>query len=308
MRLLFLGLNGAFSYPPLAAILEAKRKGDKGWLEIAAVILPASAVPTVQLDDPIMVLPPEQPRSDLPMLQPYMEANLINLAWANDIPVYLVEGMRDEVVGSFIADLMPDVACAACFPFRIPANILAVPRYGFLNIHPSLLPNYRGPAPMFWIFREGTQDRAGVTLHWMDAGLDSGNILSQRPLSLPDGISGPEADRLLAANGGEMLLEGLEQIRAGDGPKWVQPAGGSYQPWPTAEAFTLDRGWSARRAFNFMRGTAEWKQPYALNIGSQTLTLRTAEAFDLDRTLSQPVEERDGRYHIQFTPGVLVAI
>jgi methionyl-tRNA formyltransferase len=307
MRLLYFGMNGAFSYPPLAAVIRAMRAGQHEELEVGAVVLPASAVPNHQSDSLVTLLPPERPQSVLPLVQPYLTENIIHLAWANDIPIYLVQDMRNPKVSSLLSSLKPDIACAACFPYLIPADILAIPEHGFLNIHPSLLPDYRGPAPLFWIFRNGEAEKVGVTLHWMDEGLDSGDILSQRPLSLPDGISGPEADWLCASIGGEMLLTGLEQIGAGKGRRWAQPDGGSYQPWPTAEAFILDRHWSARRVFNFMRGTAEWNQPYILKAGSRTLTLRTAVSFDEGRMLAEPVEEMDGRFQIQFSPGALEA-
>jgi methionyl-tRNA formyltransferase len=141
----------------------------------------------------------------------------------------------------------------------------------------------------------------------MDAGLDTGDILSQRPISLPDGISGPEAELQCAALGGEMLLEALAQLEKGEAPRKPQPLGGSYHPRPTAEAFILDGRWPARRAFNFMRGTALWNHPYTLRLGSRILTLRTAESYDSTQTLPQPVIEKDGRYLFQFSPGVLTA-
>lgn len=307
MRLLYLGMDGIGSYPPLAAILKAIKVGPVSGLVLTAVILPASAAPKVSFDGPFSLLPPERPQSNLPLIQPYLSENIIHLAWVNHIPVYLVRDMSDAAVQSLIRKLKPDVACVACFPFLIPAEILAIPRHGFLNIHPSLLPAYRGPAPLFWIFRNGDLDNTGVTLHWMDEGLDTGDILSQRPLALPDGISGPEADYLCATAGGEMLLEVLEQIASGLAPRRPQPSGGSYQSQPTAEAFTLDSRWSARRVFNFMRGTAEWNQPYTLQIGSQTLVLTTAESFDPNQMLPQPFQEKDGRYLIQFAPGTLLA-
>ena len=300
-------MDGAFSYPPLAAILKGMRTGQNAYLEVAAVILPASATPNFEFNGPISRLLPERPQSDIPLIQPYLSENIIHLAWANHIPVYLIQNMRDAAVQVFLGDLQPDIACVACFPYLIPQEILAVPKHGFLNIHPSLLPAYRGPEPLFWIFRNGDRENTGVTLHWMDAGLDSGDILGQRPITLPDGISGPEADWLCATVGGEMLLEGLELIATGKVVRRPQPPGGSYQPLPTAEAFALDSSWSARRAFNFMRGTAEWNYPYTLQIGSQTLVLTTAESFDPNQTLPQPFVEEDGRYLIQFSPGTLLA-
>lgn len=300
-------MNGAFSYPPLAAILNVTKTGQSAGLAVAAVILPASAVPHFKFDGAVTRLPPERPQSDLPLIQPHLAENIIPLAWANDIPVYLVRDMKNRAVRTLMAGLRPDIACVACFPYRIPPNVLIIPKHGFLNIHPSLLPAYRGPTPLFWIFRNGDQEKGGVTLHWMNEGLDSGDIVSQRPLPLPDGISGPEADRRCASVGGEMLLAALEQIRSGAAPRRPQPPGGFYHSQPTAEAFTLDINWSARRAFNFMRGTAEWNHPYTLQIGSRTLTLTTADSYHPTRTLPQPIEEKDGRYLIQFTPGVLMA-
>jgi methionyl-tRNA formyltransferase len=305
VRLLFLGMDGTFSYPPLAAILKAIKTRQAADFEVVTVILPASTVQKFKFDGPIMPLPPERPQSELPLIQPYLSENIIHLAWANHIPVYLVRNMRDTAVSTFIHDLRPDIACVACFPYVIPADILTIPKHGFLNIHPSLLPAYRGPDPLFWIFRNGDRENTGVTLHWMDSGLDTGDILSQRPFTFPDGISGLEADQLLAGVGAEMLLEGLEQIATGQASRRPQPGGGSYQPQPSAEAFTLDRSWAARRAFNFMRGTAHWNYPYMLQIGSQTLTLTTVETFDPNQRLSEPIQEEDGRYLIQFTPGTL---
>ncbi|MFZ0544739.1 MAG: formyltransferase family protein, partial [Candidatus Promineifilaceae bacterium] len=300
MRLLFFGMDGAFSYPPLAAVLAAIKVGLVDDLEVAAVVLPAAVVPNVKTDDSVFLLPPERPQSDLPLVQPYLAQNIIHLAWANGVPVVLVKDLGHPSVFPFLERFEADVGCAACFPSRVPSNILTLPKYGFLNIHPSLLPAYRGPSPLFWIFRNGDRENSGVTLHWMDERLDSGDILSQRPFVLPDGISGPEADRLCATVGGEMLLEALVQIETGEAPRRPQPSGGSYQSQPTAEAFIISRNWSARRAFNFMRGTAEWNHPYTLQTGSRMLTLTTAEAFDPMKTLPRSVVAEDGRYFVQF--------
>jgi methionyl-tRNA formyltransferase len=300
-------MNGAFSYPPLKTLLQTSDLRQKIGLEIVAVFLPASSVSGHEFEGSYSILPKERPQSDLPLIQPYLAENIIHLAWANQIPVYLVQSMKEAAVFNFVNSLQPDIACVACFSQLIPEEVLSLPKHGFLNIHPSLLPDHRGPDPLFWIFRSGDQDRTAVTLHWMDEGLDTGDILSQRPISLPDGITGPEADILCATLGGEMLLEGLELIATGQAPRRPQPAGGSYQPHPTTEAFTLDLNWPARRAFNFMRGTAEWNHPYTLHTGSKILKLRTADSYHPTQKISQPHEERDGRYLIQFSSGTLLA-
>jgi len=96
------------------------------------------------------------------------------------------------------------------------------------------------------------------------SGLDTGDIAGQRTLALPDGISGGEADARYGAVGGDLLAQVLGQLADRSVERHPQPVGGSYQPSPVQDEVVLDRGWTARRAFNFMRGTAEWGMPYRL--------------------------------------------
>jgi methionyl-tRNA formyltransferase len=202
--------------------------------------------------------------------------------------------------------LQADLAIVACFPRLIPEHILAVPPHGFLNLHPSLLPELRGPFPLFWTFRLG-QQHTGVTVHHMDAGLDSGDIALQQELFLPDGISGPQADALLAAHGGSLLLDACRRLAAGTLPRIPQHSGGSTYSRPTAEDFQIPTSWSARRAYNFICGTAEWGTPYRITGQGIDLTLREAISFNASASQQQPFQQ-DGRdCSIQFTPGVLHA-
>ena len=76
----------------------------------------------------------------------------------------------------------PDLALCAGFPWKIPADAIAVPRHGIVNGHPSLLPRYRGPSPVAWAIRNG-ETEIGFTFHYMDAELDTGGILGQAPIA-----------------------------------------------------------------------------------------------------------------------------
>src|SRR5262249_11963542 len=147
----------------------------------------------------------------------------------------------------------------------------------------------------------------GVTVHWMDEQLDTGHIADQAPLYLPDGIPGPKADELCAKAGGELLVNVLKALTQCQAPRTPQPDGGSYQPWPQGDDFTLSTAWSARHAFNFMRGTAEWNQPYPIDVAGEQFLLATALNYSPRATLEQPFWLEDGTVHIQFTPGVLHA-
>ncbi|MCI0393342.1 MAG: hypothetical protein L0332_20485 [Chloroflexi bacterium] len=295
MRVLFLGMLRKFSLSPLLTLLA-------GGIKVVGVIVPASELAQQTKTVVERLRPPPVP-SQLPMAI----QNVVELAWRAGRPVYAVQRLNDPAVLETVRALRPDVGCVACFPWRIPAALLAAPPLGFLNLHPSLLPAYRGPAPLFWIFRHGDQAAAGVTVHFMDEGLDSGDIAAQAPVTLPDGFSGAAADEVCAEAGGRLLAEVIEKLAAGALVRRPQPPGGSYYPWPTPADFTLSTEWPARRAFNFMRGTVEWGQPYRVTVAGEEIALASAVAFDPATTLPAPAVPLDDTIRLQFTPGVLEA-
>lgn len=241
----------------------------------------------------------------LPLLDSFVEPNALHLAWQSGIPVYHTGPLAAPDLAALIRALSPDVACVACFDRIIPARLLQIPRHGFLNVHPSLLPDFRGPEPLFWQFHAGVNP-VGVTVHWMDAKLDTGDIARQRAVPLADGISGRQAEALCAATGGDLLADVLAQLAGGRGERHPQPAGGSYQPSPIAADFALDAGWDARRAFNFLRGTAEWGIPYLVSVDGAEWHLVEALSWEAGEVLLG-VQVQDGAARIGFAHGVLLA-
>jgi methionyl-tRNA formyltransferase len=294
LRVLYLGMLGEFSRRPLAALLDAG-------VTVCGVIVPAAGDTADLTIEPV----PAPATTDTIWLAPAEGGSIVQVAWARDIPVYRVGRLSHSHTLAAIAALRPDVALVACFSRRIPAVWLALPSHGFLNLHPSLLPAFRGPAPLFWTFRAG-QNETGVTLHWMDDGLDTGDIALQAPVTLPDGISGAEADRLCAAVGAELMVEALAQLAAGSLPRRPQPPGGSYQGWPQAADFHIPATWPAQRAFNFMRGTAGWGRPYTIEVGDERVVVGTAVAYQAEGILDAPVIRRGSEVWIRFNPGVLL--
>ena len=206
-----------------------------------------------------------------------------------------------------MAQLQADVACVACFPKRIPPALLGVPRRGFLNVHPSLLPRYRGPYPLFWMLRHGDR-RFGVTIHFMDEQWDSGDIAAQAEVDLPDGVSGEEADRTLSQYGAELLLDVLRRLEQGQLTRRTQPAGGTYFPAPQESDFVIDTAWPAQRAFNFMRGTDDWQRSYPIEAAGQRFRLKQALFYSSREILDEPYRLLGEQIDIQFSPGVLRAL
>ena len=251
MRVIFFGMECRFSRPTLAALLA-------GGIDVRAVVVPrpraVGAGGVGASSAPIRRLAPPRPRQGLALPAVSTERGILGLAGATGIPIFDVGRLAHAEAIAVLRGLQPDVIVVACFPRLLPPALLNLPRHGALNVHPSLLPAYRGPQPLFWVFHDGLE-RAGVTVHLMDSGADTGDIVAQRPLALPDGISYADAEQLCAEEGARLVVEAAHALDAGTLARWPQPATGvSYAPTPRPEDVVVAPGWSPRRAFNFTRG------------------------------------------------------
>jgi methionyl-tRNA formyltransferase len=103
------------------------------------------------------------------------------------------------------------------------------------------------------------------------------------------------------------MLEVLHRLHDGTLARRPQPPGGSYERWPTKDDWRIATSWTARRAFNFMRGTAEWGQPYIVQAGGEELVLATALAYDPHELLDKAFVRLDDEVLIQLATGVLRA-
>jgi methionyl-tRNA formyltransferase len=290
LRVFFLGMQGQFSRIVLVRLLTAD-------VTVVGIGVDGRGEP-----DSLQYLPPQLPVGDLPLATPYLHPSIIQLGWQADIPVWQVGDVKADVVAESWQSLQPDVGVVACFSQRLPQRLLDLPRHGFLNLHPSLLPHFRGPEPLFWTFRAGVE-QTGVTFHWLDAGLDTGDIALQSPLTLPLGIDGLEADQQTAVLAAQLLVDGLLQLANGRLPRTPQPAGGSYHSFPTATDFEIPTSWPVRRAFHFMRGTSHWQRPYTILLpDGEKIVAKTAVAYSEEG--KETANDHTGQA-IQFTPGTL---
>jgi len=148
----------------------------------------------------------------------------------------------------------PDVLLCAGFPWKIPADALAVPRLGAVNGHPGLLPNYRGPSPMAWAIRNG-ETEFGFTFHRMDTELDTGAILAQGTAEFDDEHSWEELSPKLAILVSELLPKALARVERGD-PGDPQEGEGSYQSFLEPEWAWID--W-LQRAEEIHRQVRAWR-------------------------------------------------
>jgi methionyl-tRNA formyltransferase len=333
LRVLFFGMEGLFSRAPLAALLAAE-------LEVCAVVVPR---PTGVAGDSaalhVLPTPRRRPRA-LPLVAVRSEPTIVGLAWAHGVPVLEVGRLAHPETLTALHDLRPDVLCVACFPRLLPWELLDLARHGGLNVHSSLLPAYRGPAPLFWVFHgqtshspsactsapvqstgaEGADARpgaslwapneglgnAGVTVHLLDDHADTGDIVAQAPIVLPDGITYGAAERICSQEGARLLVEAVEAMAAGRSMCRPQPQVDlPTAPVPTDADFVITPDWSARRAFNFIRGVGEWGRPMTIAIGDEHFTVREAISYDERATMSAPMQRVDRCLRIRCSPGVL---
>jgi methionyl-tRNA formyltransferase len=283
-RVIFLGMQGNFSLPSLRALLKQN-------IEVCAVVVPAPQVPG---RESLAIYQRERPRLTRSML-PLLDTSIVELAWEHNIPVWEVQHLSDAGTISTLAAYAPDAICVSCFSQRIPPAILELPRFGCLNVHPSLLPANRGPVPLFWTFREGDK-RTGITIHLMDEGIDSGDILAQEPIHVSDGISYTQLEARCAVRGGELLARTVWDLYRGLARRVSQEeTKSSYHPFPAADDFVVRASeWSAHHVYNFICGVVHWGGPVKIDVGGERFQVREVISYSHENTKNTTETEEAG--------------
>ena len=230
-----------------------------------------------------------------------------DLARAAGVPVLLMRDACHPHALATIAAHQPDVIAVACFPRRLRAALLDLPRLGCLNVHPSLLPLGRGPEPVFWTLRRGER-RTGVTIHRMDAGLDTGPISLQEGIAVPEGIRAPDLERHLAGIGGRLLVRAIDDLATGQAVLTAQDdALATTAPVPTGTDFVVPTNLPARWVFNFVRGVAPLDGPLELLVLATGGRFRIGDALDYssDGVLDGPIILQADEIIARFTPGTV---
>jgi methionyl-tRNA formyltransferase len=169
-----------------------------------------------------------------------------------------------------LAGARPDLVVCTGFPWKIPPAALEVPRLGWINGHPSLLPRHRGPVPVAWAIRAGDEE-VGVTFHRMDAELDTGPILAQRALALGQLCEPDEFYARLGPLHIEAFTEALDKLAAGD-PGTPQERDGEYESFFPDEDADLDLSRPAAEVHRMV-----WAWRYTIAMGT-----RQGALLDLD--------------------------
>lgn len=180
-------------------------------------------------------------------------------ALTHDIPVYQPASCRDEAVLEQLRALEPDVIVVAAYGKLLPQALLEIPKRAIINVHSSILPQYRGAAPINWAVLNGDRE-TGVTIQYMAAELDAGDILLVKKTAI-----GPEEDAAqlydrLAVLGGEAASEALALLERGNAPRTPQVYGPQYQyaAMLNREMSPLNFTRPAQELVNQVRGLLPW--------------------------------------------------
>jgi methionyl-tRNA formyltransferase len=173
-------------------------------------------------------------------------------------PVYQPDTLRESGIIGKIAELSPDIIVAVAYGKLLPAEIIELPKYGCINIHGSLLPRYRGAAPIQRAVLNG-EKITGVTSMYISERMDEGDIISQKETEIGESETSGELFERLAVLGAELLTETLTAIEnktAGRTPQ--NHAEATYAPPLTKELSPIDRGRTTEEILNQIRGLLPW--------------------------------------------------
>jgi methionyl-tRNA formyltransferase len=252
MRIVFLG-TPTFAVPSLEALVRAG-------FEIPAVFTQ-----------------PDRPKGRGAKLA---ESSIKAAATAFGLPVHQPERIRRPEQIEALRQLAPDLMVVVGYGQIIPQTIIDLPPLGVLNVHASLLPKYRGAAPIQWAIANG-ESETGVTIMRIDAGLDTGDMLLKVPAAIGPAATAPELSDRLAPLGAESLIQVTHQLRAGSVVAEPQDhSAATLAPILRKEDGLIDWRRSALVTHNRLRGFTPWPGAYTFFRGQQ-LNILSAKPRDL---------------------------
>lgn len=212
------------------------------------------------------------------------------VALKHDIPVFQPKTLRDATAFETIRELDPELIVVVAYGKILPKEILDYPRFGCINMHASLLPAYRGAAPIQWCVING-EKKTGVTSMMMDVGLDTGDMLIKRETPIgPDDTTGELHDRLSAMSA-DVMSQTIDELVNGRAVRVKQDDSlSSYAPMITKELCPIDWTKKASDIHDLVRGLSPWPVATAVYKGVCIKIHSTAPAGDCKGSPGEIVE------------------
>ena len=198
-----------------------------------------------------------------------------DVALSRGIPVHQPSKIKvNDEVRAIFESIAPDACVVVAYGKILPEWLLAIPRFGCINVHASLLPKYRGAAPINWAIAHGEQ-MTGVTIMQMDAGMDTGPMLAQRSIPIAEQETAPELSTRLARLGAGLLCETLPHVELGDVERIPQnDAEASYAPLLKRDNGLIDWEMRSSEIANRVRAFQPWPGTYTNYKGARLIVWR----------------------------------
>jgi methionyl-tRNA formyltransferase len=240
------------------------------------------AHPEIQVE--AVVTQPDRPRG---RGQQISTSAVKDFALGAGIYLYQPEKIRDETVETFFRRMKPDAVIIIAYGQKIPQRLLEIPRLGWINLHGSLLPTYRGAAPINWAIANG-ETRTGVTTMQVDATMDTGPILLQHETEIGPDETAPELARRMAETGAPLVIDSLLRFDRGEiAPKPQDNALASQAPMLKKELGNLDWSLQAPQVYNRIRGFDPWPGAYTYFRGQMCRVWARPASRDAQQNLLQ---------------------
>jgi methionyl-tRNA formyltransferase len=203
-----------------------------------------------------------------------------------NIPIFQPAKIKDPDFICALRDLAPDVIVVVAYGRILPKDILTIPGYGCINIHASLLPKYRGAAPIHWAVING-EKVTGITTMFMDEGLDTGDMILREAVPIHDDDNVGAVHDRLAVLGAGLLIKTLSLLRCGRAPRLPQTGESSYAPMLKTEDELVLWSRPAADTYNQIRGMAPWPGART-TLHGKVMKIWHAELFEEDGSAVLP--------------------
>ncbi|MCS7164206.1 MAG: methionyl-tRNA formyltransferase [Thermodesulfovibrio sp.] len=207
----------------------------------------------------LVVTQPDKPKGRGKIIQP---SEIKKVAINYGLPLIQPEKIKDEDFIKSLKSLNPEFFIVVAYGKILPKEILEIPQKGCINLHASLLPKYRGAAPIQWALIKG-EKITGVTTMLMDEGVDTGPILLQKEVLIDDEDNAESLSKKLSIIGAELVIETIDKMRKGNIIPKPQTGEPTYAPQLKKEDGKINWNESAIKIFNLVRGTYPWPCAYS---------------------------------------------
>ena len=180
------------------------------------------------------------------------------IAVKHDIKVFQPEKLKDDIEAvEYLKELKPDFIIVVAFGQILTKEVLDIPKYGCINLHASLLPMYRGAAPLNWVIING-EEKTGNTTMLMDVGLDTGDMLLKDEVEITENMTAGELHDILMVRGGNLLIETIEGLANGTIKGIKQEGETCYAKMLSKNTGKISWDKSALEIHNLIRGLNPW--------------------------------------------------